>query len=250
MKLSANLGFLWKELPLPDAIRAAKRAGFGAVECHWPYDIPADEVRAVLAETGLTMLGLNTRPGVEPEFGLAALPGREGDARASVEEAIAYAEAIGCPHVHVMAGKSGDEGREAFRANLDFACERAGDITILIEPINPRDVPGYHLTTLEQAAGIVADLDRPNLKIMADCYHIQIMGGDLVRRLERHLPLIGHVQIAAVPSRGEPGGGELNYPWIADTLDALGYRGWIGAEYKPSGPTDAGLGWMAAFQSR
>ena len=128
--------------------------------------------------------------------------------------------------------------------------EQAGDITILIEPINDRDVPGYHLSTLEQAAEIVARIGRPNLKIMADCYHIQIMGGDLVRRLEQHLPMIGHIQFAAVPSRGRPDEGELNYPWIAGALTAMGYDGYLGAEYRPEGMTDDGLGWMAGIQSR
>ncbi|GAB4348186.1 MAG: hydroxypyruvate isomerase family protein [Oricola sp.] len=252
MKLSANLGFLWKDLVLPEAIRAAKRAGFDAVECHWPYDVPAEEVRRALVDTGLPMIGLNTSPGEDGAFGLAALPGREAEARAAIRQAVDYAGAIGCRHIHVMAGKShgGAQADAVFRANLSHACEIAGDITLLIEPINDRDVPGYHLTTLEQAADIVAALGRGNLKIMADCYHIQIMGGDLVRRLERHLPAIGHVQIAAVPSRGRPDEGELNYPWIAGALAEMGYDGYLGAEYRPSGVTEDSLGWMASLQSR
>lgn len=249
MKLSANLGFLWKDLPLPDAIRAAHRAGFDAVECHFPYDVPVDAVNAALAETGMPMLGLNTRKGAPDEFGLAAMPGREEEARAAIAEAIDYARAIGCRNVHVMAGKSGPEGDAVFRANLDYACELAGDITILIEPINARDVPGYHLATLEQAADLVTSLGHPNLKIMADCYHVQIMGGDLVRRIERHLPLIGHIQFAAVPSRGEPGSGELNYRWVLRALGTLGYDGWFGAEYRPAGPTENELGWMDALRA-
>ncbi|MCI5076318.1 TIM barrel protein [Oricola sp.] len=249
MKLSANLGFLWKDLPLPDAIRAAHWAGFDAVECHFPYDVPVDAVNAALAETGLPMLGLNTRKGAADEFGLAAMPGREEEARAAIAEAIDYARAIGCRNVHVMAGKSGAEGDAVFRANLDYACELAGDITILIEPINARDVPGYHLATLEQAADLVISLGHPNLKIMADCYHVQIMGGDLVRRIERHLPLIGHIQFAAVPSRGEPGSGELNYRWVLRALGTLGYDGWFGAEYRPAGPTENELGWMDALRA-
>lgn len=252
MKLSANLGFLWKDLPLPEAVRAAKGAGFDAVECHFPYAVPVEAVNAALAETGLPMLGLNTHPGGEGEFGLAAMPGREDEARAAIAQAVDYAKAVGCRHVHVMAGRShgGAQADAVFRANLEFACETAGELTIVIEPINDRDVPGYHLSTLEQAADIVASLDHANLKIMADCYHVQIMGGDLVRRLEKHLPMIGHVQIAAVPSRGEPDRGELDYPWIAGALTAMGYDGWLGAEYRPGGPTGDSLGWMAALQSR
>ncbi|MFZ2100913.1 MAG: TIM barrel protein [Oricola sp.] len=252
MKLSANLGFLWKELPLPDAIRAAKRSGFDAVECHFPYEVPAKEVSAALADTGLPMLGLNTIAGAQGEFGLAALPGREADARAAIDQAIDYARAIGSGAIHVMAGKShgGAQADATFRANLAYACRLAGDTTILIEPINARDVPGYHLSTLEQAADIVAGLGHANLKIMADCYHIQIMGGDLVKRIEQHLPMIGHVQIAAVPSRGEPDEGELDYPWIVGALKQMGYDGYLGAEYRPKGPTEDSLGWMPALQSR
>ncbi|QKV17459.1 hydroxypyruvate isomerase family protein [Oricola thermophila] len=252
MKLSANLGFLWRELPLPEAIRAAKRAGFDAVECHFPFDVPTDEARAALDETGLPMLGLNTRPGEDGEFGLAALPDREADARAAIEQALDYAKATGCRAVHVMAGKPDDSARAdaAFRANLSHACELAGNTTILIEPINTRDVPGYHLATIEQAAEIVSALGYPNLKIMADCYHLQIMGGDLLRRIEKHLPMIGHVQIAAVPSRGRPDEGELNYPWIAAALRDMGYEGYFGAEYRPDGPTEDSLGWMGMLQSR
>jgi hydroxypyruvate isomerase len=151
-----------------------------------------------------------------------------------------------------MAGKShgGAQADAVFRANLDYACKLAGDLKILIEPINDRDVPGYHVSTLEQAADIVAGVGHANLKIMADCYHIQIMGGDLVRRLEKHLPMIGHVQFAAVPSRGRPDAGELNYPWIAEALAEMGYDGYLGAEYRPGGPTEDSLGWMAALQSR
>ena len=250
MKLSANLGFLWKDLPLPDAIRAAKRAGFDAVECHFPYAVPIDDVNAALAETGLPMMGLNTWKGGDSEFGLAALPGREADARAVIDQAVDYARAIGCRNIHVMAGKSGPEAEAVFRGNLEYACEQAGDITMLIEPINDRDVPGYHLSTLEQAAAIVTAVGHPKLKIMADCYHIQIMGGDLVRGLEKPLPSIGHIQIAAVPSRGRPDEGELDYAWIAGALAGMGYDGFLGAEYRPEGPMEDGLGWMAAIQSR
>jgi len=247
VRLSANLGFLWKELPLPDAIRAAGRAGFDAVECHWPYQWPAREIRAVLAETGLPMVSLNTLPGGAGEFGLAALAGREAEAQALIRQAVDYAAEVGCRFGHVMAGNGGDDA--IFTANLDFACELAAPhgVGILIEAINARDVPGYHVATLERAAEIVARVGRLNLKIMADCYHMQIMGGDLIRRLEKHLPLIGHVQIAAVPDRGEPDGGEVSYPGVARALKAMGYEGYLGAEYRPKAGTDEGLGWMAAI---
>lgn len=253
MKLSANLGFLWTELSLPDAIRAAAEAGFDAVECHWPFDVSPGAVRAALDETGLPMIGLNTVRGdvTGGDFGLCAMPGREAEARAAIEQAVAYARAIGCSAVHAMAGKSGGgaEAEAVYRANLEFACATAGDITILIEPINRRDAPGYHVAALEQAAETVSAVGRANLKIMADCYHIQVGQGDLVRRLETHLPMIGHIQIAAAPSRAEPDEGELNYPWIAGALAAIGYDGYLGAEYRPRNGTEAGLGWMASIQS-
>ena len=252
MRFSANLGFLFTELSLPDAIRAAARAGFDAVECHFPFDTSPEEVAAALRETGLPMLGLNTWPGDRDagEFGLAALPDRRDEAREGIRQAVDYAAATGTGAVHVMAGRT-DGGREAedcFRENLVHACDLADrhGLTVLIEPINTRDVERYHLSGTDHAEGIIADLDRPNLRLMFDCYHMQIMQGDLARSLERLMPVIGHVQIAAVPDRGEPGAGEVDYPWLMRHLDGLGYGGPpVGAEYKPrGGSTEAGLGWL------
>ncbi|HSL41234.1 MAG TPA: TIM barrel protein [Desulforhopalus sp.] len=247
-RFSANLGFLWTELDLPAAVARAAAAGFGAVECHWPYATPAVELRSALRHAGIPLLCLNTRPGDlgAGDFGLTALPGREIEARVAIEEALAYAAATDCRFVHVMAGRSGAEGRAIFLANLDHAADRAAELglNLLIEPINHRDIPGYHLSLIEQAAELVLELGRPNLRLMFDCYHVQIMQGDLLRRLERHLPLIGHVQIAAVPLRQEPDTGEIAYDRVINALDAMGYRGWIGAEYRPAQSTDAGLGWL------
>ena len=252
MSYSANLGFLYTELALPDRIRAAKAAGFAAVECHFPYDTPAAQVAAALAETGLRMLGLNTAPGnmAAGDFGLAALPGREAEARAAIDQAVDYAAAIGAANVHVMAGKTdgGAPAEAAFRANLDFACDRAArhGLRVIIEPINHRDVPGYHLSRVEHAAEIIAALGRDNLKLMFDCYHSQIMQGDLISRIRQHLPLIGHIQIAAVPSRAEPDEGEVDFAWLVGAIRALGYTAPIGAEYKPrTGRTADGLAWLA-----
>ena len=248
MKFSANLGFLWTDRPLPDAIRAAKAAGFDAVECHWPYETPVEDVKAALAETGLPMLGLNTVRGdvAGGENGLAALPGREADARAAIDQAIAYARAIGCGAVHVMAGFSGGpRARATFAENLSYACAQAPDLTILIEPLNHYDAPGYALPTAEDAASLIHELKLPNLKLMFDCYHCQIMGGDVLRRFDRFGDIIGHVQIAAVPDRAAPDHGELDYTWL---LPHLSWDAPIGAEYKPVGPTDATLGWMQAYR--
>lgn len=251
MKLSANLGFLWTDRTLPDAIRAAAKAGFDAVECHFPYEEDPVSVKAALTETGLPMLGLNTVRGNldAGDFGLSALPGRETDAQAAIDQAIAYARQIGCQNIHVMAGRaSGDEARQAYRTNLAYAAEKAGEIGILIEPINTRDVPGYHLSLVEDAAQLIRDLAIPNLRLMLDCYHTQIMQGDLTRRIEAHLDVIGHLQIAAVPCRAEPDTGEIAFDRLIPAIDALGYTGYWGAEYKPGESTDTGLAWLKTFR--
>ncbi len=255
MRYSANLGFLFTDLSLPDAIHAAKKAGFDAVECHFPYDVPAAEVAQALRDTGLTMLGLNTWPGDKAagDFGLAALPGRMDEARAAISQAVDYAVATGTKAVHVMAGRTdgGAAAEDAFRANLAHACDLAAPhgITILIEPINTRDVQGYHLSRTDHAARIIAALNRPNLKLMFDCYHMQIMQGDLATHLRDLMPVIGHIQIAAVPDRGEPDQGEVDYRWLMRHLAGLEYTGFVGAEYRPRAGTDAGLGWLRDFSA-
>lgn len=250
-RFSANLGFLWTELSLVDAIHAAKRAGFDAVEAHWPYDTPAEEVKAALDATGLTMLGINTVRGKTGENGLSALPGRDEEARVAINQAITYASAIGALNVHVMAGfMQGGAAHQTFLANLTYACNLAAQhgITILIEPLNHYDAPGYFLQNAPQAKAIIDEIDLPNLKLMFDCYHLQIMGGDICRNLTNLLPIIGHVQFASVPERNEPDKGELNYRHIFQHLDDLGYSAPLGAEYKPSAGTDAGLGWMNSLR--
>ena len=251
MKFSANLGFLWAELSLPDAIRAAKAAGFDAVECHWPYDEPVTEVAGALSETGLEMLGLNTRRGLPGENGLSALPGRAVEARAAVDEAIAYATAIKTSNIHVMAGfAQGPEAHAAFVDTLKYACVAAAKhaITILIEPLNKYDAPGYFLTTTDQAAEIISDVGAENLRLMFDCYHVQLMEGDICNRLTALQSKIGHVQFAGVPARGRPDEGELNYASIFAHLEVLGYTAPLGAEYKPNGDTNATLGWLETLR--
>jgi len=251
-KFSANLGFLWTELPLPDAIRAAKAAGFDAVECHWPYDTDAGAVAAALQETGLPMLGLNTRRGDTSagDNGLAAIPGREAEAQAAIDEAFAYAEVIGCKAVHVMAGfADGPAAHDTFLANLRHAAEAAPTgMTILIEPLNRYDAPGYFLQTTEQAAEILRVLDVPNVKLMFDCYHVQLMEGDLTHRLSTLKPVIGHIQFAGVPSRGAPDQGEINYVHVFEHIASIGYARPLGAEYKPGAATETTLRWMATLR--
>lgn len=250
MLFSANLGFLWPDLPLPDAIRAAKAARFGAVECHWPYDTPAAGVRQALAETGLTMIGLNTSAGDGGTFGLTALPTRVSEARAAIDQALDYAAQINASCVHVMAGCTPSPDADAtFRANLRYACGKAAPlgITILIEPINNIDVPGYVLRTTAQAQGIIADLSLPNLRLMFDCYHAQMSGEDVVTRLAELLPILGHIQFADVPGRGAPGTGDMDFHAIFQQIRVLGWDNPLGAEYKPGGPTADSLGWMARY---
>ena len=249
MKFSANLGFLWTDRPLPEAIRAAKAAGFDAVECHWPYDVPACETLAALEETGLRMLGINTRRGDSDagDNGLGAVPGREAEARAAIDEAISYAAAIGTPNIHVLAGFAhGNGALQTFCENLTYACAKAArhEITILIEPLNPYDAPGYFLNHTEQAKDIIDQVGAANLKLMFDCYHVQMIEGDLTHRIETLLPIIGHIQFASVPDRGPPDRGEVNYDHIFRVLADLGYTAPLGAEYKVTGSTESTLGWM------
>ncbi len=249
MKFSANLGFLWADRRLSDAIRAAHAAGYDAVECHWPYDTPAADTLAALHETGLPMLGLNTRRGNTAigENGLAALPGREADARVAIDEALTYARATGTRAVHVMAGNSGGpRARAAFVANLTHACQQAPEITILIEPLNPYNAPGYFLNSTGLAADIIREVGQPNLKLMFDCYHIQVIEGDVTRRLEALLPLIGHIQIASVPDRGTPDHGELDYAYVLQQIAHLGWPHPLGAEYQPG--QDMDMGWMNRYR--
>lgn len=252
MLFSANLGFLWNDQPLPEAIRRAREAGFDAVECHWPYDTPAEDVVAALTECSLVMLGLNTRRGGGGENGLLALPGREQEARAAIDEAIAYAVATRTEAVHAMAGiAEGAKAHATFLDNLRYACARAREhgITILIEPLNPYDAPGYFLRTAAQAEAIIRELDLPELRLMFDVYHQQITTGDICRSFEALLPIIGHVQIASVPGRVRPDQGEVDYRVVLSHIQALGWTRPVGAEYRTNGPTEETLGWLSGFQT-
>lgn len=249
---SANLGFLWTDLTLPEAIKAAHAAGFVAVECHWPYDTPAEDVRAALVETGLPMLGLNTLRGnvAGGENGLSALPGRESEARAAIDQALSYAVEIGAKSVHVMAGNArGAAAHTTFIANLTYACSqaRAKGLVVLIEPLNRNDAPDYFLRTTDQAAEIMGEVGADNLKLMFDCYHVGRNEGDIITRFIALKDVIGHVQFASVPTRGAPDQGEINYAHVFAEIDALGWAQPLGAEYKPGGPTGETLGWMKSL---
>ncbi len=253
-RFAANLGYLFTEHPLLARIDAAAAAGFKGIELQFPYDVPATEVKAAIARNGLTILGVNTPRGTgEDEFGLAALPGRERDFEAAFARALDYITAIGGRAIHCLAGHVTPEQRpaaeRAYIANLSRAADRAAEhgITLLIEPINPRDRPGYFLNHIEHAADIIARAGKPNLRMQFDFYHAQIVGGDLITRLERYLPVVGHLQCGAVPGRHEPDEGEINYPAVFEAVDKMGYQGWIGAEYRPRGRTEEGLGWAVPY---
>ncbi|SHE32369.1 hydroxypyruvate isomerase [Litoreibacter ascidiaceicola] len=254
VQFSANLGFLWNDLPLPDAILKAKDAGFVAVELHWPYATPSADVRAALDETGLPCLGLNTQRGdvAGGDNGCAAIPGREAEARGYIDEALAYARDIGAPNVHVMAGFTdrSTAAKATFAQNLRYACAQAAltQRTILIEPLNSRDAKGYHIGTIPEAQEALAAVDLPNLKIMFDCYHLQIMQGELVTLFTGCQKHIGHVQFAAVPDRGEPDTGEVDYKVLLPELERLGWNAPFGAEYKPRDTMESGLKWMNSYR--
>lgn len=252
-RIAANLGMLFAERPLLERFRAASEAGFKAVELQFPYAEAASAVRAEIDRHGLTMLGLNTAPGRQGEFGLGAVPGREGEFAAHLRQSLDYAVAIGANAIHCMAGAVPPEQRPAadkvFVSNLTRAADLAGalGITILIEPLNARDRPNYFLTRAEQAADIIDRVGSHNLKLQFDFYHQQIVAGDILRRFEAHLPWIGHVQIAAVPSRAEPDEGEISYRAVLAAVDQLGYSGWVAAEYKPRARTEDGLNWALPY---
>ena len=251
IKFSANLGFLFKEFTLPEAIMQAKKYGFDAVECHWPYDISADEVKQALTKNNLEMLGLNTIRGQEGENGLSALVGREDEAQVAIDQSIAYADAIGCKNVHTMAGfAKGEQAEQTFIHNLQYACAKAKPlgITIFIEPLNHYDAPNYFLQTSSQAKTIIEKVGFDNIKLMFDCYHIQLMEGNLTHRLQELLPIIGHIQFASVPDRSEPHKGEINYSYIFEVIKKLGYDQPLGAEYKPSTTTIKSLEWLKIYK--
>jgi hydroxypyruvate isomerase len=252
-RFAANLAYLFTERPLIERFGAAAAAGFQAVELQFPYDHAPSAIKAEIERHGLTQLGLNTAQGRTGEFGLAAVPGRERDWEVLFKQALDYVVAIGGCQIHCLAGKVPPEQRPAaervFIANLTRAADLAHEqnITLLVEPINPRDRPDYFLNRVEHAADLIAKIAKPNLKMQFDFYHTQILGGDLITRFEKYLPVVGHVQLASVPARAEPDDGEINYPAVLAAVDRLGYKGFVACEYRPRGRTEDGLGWARAY---
>ena len=255
-RFAANLSMMFNEMPFLDRFAAARKAGFEGVEFLFPYDFPAAEIRTRLHGEGLTQALFNMPPGdwANGERGLASLPGRQMEFREGVKRALDYAAALECRHVHCMAGIPRDDvapGTAAamYAANLAWATEQAAPagVKLVIEPINHRDMPGYFLHTQAQGAAVIEAIGRDRLGLQFDLYHVQITEGDISKRMEKHLPVIAHMQIADVPARNEPGTGELGWSYLFKRMDELGYDGWVGCEYRPAGETVAGLGWRERF---
>jgi hydroxypyruvate isomerase len=258
-KFAANLSMMFQELPFLDRFQAAAAAGFRAVEFLFPYDYEADEIAKRLRASDLENVLFNMPPGdwESAERGIAALPGRRDEFRQGVATAIEYAQVLGTPRLHVMAGllppgADFEEHRAVFIDNLRYAANecKALDMDILIEPINQRDMPGYLLSRQSEAHAIREAVGVSNLKVQMDLYHAQIMEGDIATTLKKYLPQIGHIQIAGVPERHEPDTGEVNYPYLFTLLDELGYGGWVGCEYRPAQGTVDGLGWLQPWLGR
>ena len=254
-KFAANLTMMFNEWEFLDRFAAAADAGFNAVEFLFPYAHSPGDISDRLQANGLTQALFNLPPGdwAVGERGLAALPGRGAEFRDSVATALRYAEATGVKRLHVMSGNADRRNpahRQAFEEALMHACDAAAatGLDIVIEPINGRDMPDYFLNDFGFAVETIRRLNRANLKLQYDIYHRQILHGDVLKSLEALTPLIGHVQVASVPGRNEPGSGELNDFRVFQALDALGYAGFVGCEYRPAGKTLDGLSWWAAWR--
>jgi hydroxypyruvate isomerase len=255
-RLAANLSMMFNEVPFLDRFAAARKAGFEGVEFLFPYEFAAAELRSRMVGEGLTQVLFNMPPGdwAKGERGIAALPGRQSEFREGVKRALDYAATLECRRVHCMAGivpaeVPSDTAAAIYASNLVWATEQArpAGVKLMIEPINHRDMPRYFLNTQAQGAAIVEAIGRDRLGLQFDVYHVQITEGDITKRLEQHMPVIDHMQIADVPARNEPGTGEIGWEFVLRRIDELGYMGWVGCEYRPAGETVAGLGWRQRF---
>jgi hydroxypyruvate isomerase len=261
-RFAANLSLMYTEHAFLDRFAAAARDGFRAVEYLFPYAFEARELRTRLDEHGLQQVLFNAPPGDfdNGERGIACLPGREDEFRRGfTEQALPYAQALGCPRLHVMAGlapEGADRGRlhDTYLDNLAWAAQQAAPhgIDVLIEPINTRDIPRFFLNRQDDAHAVVQAVGAPNLKVQMDLYHCQVVEGDVAMKIRQYLPTgrVGHLQIAGVPERHEPDIGELHHPYLFALLDELGYAGHVGCEYRPKAGTSAGLGWFQPYKAR
>ncbi len=251
LRFAANLNFLFTEVPLLDRFEAAAKAGFKAVEIGNPYEAPAADIAARLKSNGLALALFNISAGdaAAGERGRSALAGREKDFDADLETALRYAAATGGTLIHVMAGLIHQGARrDTFVANLGKAARKASaaGVNLVIEPINPRDIPGYFLNRLSDARSVIHEVGAPNLGLQFDLYHRQVVEGDVATAMTEYASLTRHYQIASPPDRGEPDEGEMNYRWLLQQIDASGYAGYVGCEYKPRRGTVAGLKWLSA----
>jgi hydroxypyruvate isomerase len=255
-KLNANLSMMFNEVDFPERFDAAASAGFRGVEFLFPYDFDKGQLQERLKRNKLELVLFNMPPGdwSGGDRGMACDPARTGEFQDNVGKALDYALALGCKQLHCMAGLkprgvNDEQMRQTYIENLRFAGRELArhDISLLIEAINTRDIPGFYLNYSAQAFEVMHDADVPNLRFQYDIYHMQIMEGDLTPTIERNLESIGHMQLADTPGRHEPGTGEINYPFLLDFIDRVGYRGWIGCEYRPISTTKDGLGWTAAY---
>ena len=257
-RFAANLTMMYNELPFVDRFRAAAGDGFEGVEILFPYEHAAADIRARLDECGLEQALFNLPPGDANagERGMAALPGREDEFRRALDTALDYARVIGNRRLHVMAGRIPDGAdrslhRALYVKNLAYAAAHAAPegITIVIEPINTRDIPGYFLNRQDEAHAVREEVGASNLKVQMDFYHCQIVEGDLAMKFRQYVSNIGHIQVASVPERHEPDTGEVNYPYLFALIDELGYDGWVGCEYRPRAGTSEGLGWLKRWRA-
>lgn len=246
-RFAANLTMLFTELPLLDRFAAAADAGFTGAEVLFPYDMAVRDLSRAAISAGLDFVLMNTPP---PNWaggarGFAAEPGREDRFRSDFDRALRFAEALRARHIHIMAGYAqGPEARDTFLRNLTWAAARAPHVSLTIEPLNPRDQPGYFLADFDLAAELIAQVAAPNLGLQYDSYHAHLITGDAMSVWRRHAAIIRHIQIAGVPGRHEPKGGMIDYPGFFAALDRAGYRGWVSAEYDPATLTLQGLDWL------
>ena len=256
-RFAANLSFLFTERPFLERFGAARSAGFAGVEFHFPYAFDRAALAEVVMTSGLDVVLFNLPAGdwAGGERGIACHPRRIAEFQDGVGLAIEYARLLGCPRLNCLAGiappdVSMDRARETLAENLRFAAavtQRAG-IELLVEPLNTRDTPGFFIATSKAGLALIERVDHANLKLQYDIYHAQVMEGDLAQTLERELARIGHIQLADNPGRHEPGTGEINFPFLLDHLDRIGYAGWVGCEYQPSATTEGSLGWMGPWK--
>lgn len=257
LKFSANLSVLFLERPFLERFAAARAAGFSAVEFHFPYALASSDVAAAARQAGVEVVLFNLPAGDwdAGERGIACDPARQKEFQEGVGRAVEYARALGCRQINCLAGLlpegvSEEQGQQTLVENLRFAAGvflREG-LRLLLEPLNTRDTPGFFVSRTDRALAILDEAACDNLFLQYDVYHAQVMEGDLANTLERSLARIGHIQIADNPGRHEPGTGEINYPFLFRHLERIGYRGWIGCEYKPVTGAEAGLGWLEGWR--